>query len=251
MGDILKFSQEGEVKRQAPVNLKWGRYYSPARTEDGEYEERVGCISWEYEKGYKGDFEVDLYRLDLGCSGDSGDDTPGTLALTMKCGVNPQFTHYSVSLFEIHLKEKILETGNYYFTVTALGDNKKDADSVCVRSENWMYVRPKERLPEISGAVWQWPSVRIANPISSPYLRSYALKLYYQPLNEKQAKILFASDRLAMDASGVITCKNVENLAKVKGAGKYYFKICAMSRDISRCDNGKWTEISEAHVKPV
>ena len=239
-------------RNRKPVNLDWGKYYSPERKSDGEYEKRVGCISWVAEEGHQNQFEIELYRVnvsDIEAGGDGGPQKEGELVYTATCGVKPQYTRFSLTLFNVHMKEKILETGCYYFTVTALGDGVNYADSETARSLNWLYIRPKERLPEIFGAAWQWPSVRIANQVCSPYLRSYAVKFYYAPLHAKEAQMIFADENLAADRAGVIVCQTLEGLSRVKGTGRYYFKICAMSNDISRCEDGKWTEMSVAYVK--
>lgn len=244
---------KGRVRNQKPVNLEWGRYYSPMRTADGEYEKRVGCMSWEADDGHQGRFEIELYRVntsDIEAGGDGEPEEKGELVIAMSCGGKLQFTRFSLTLISIHMKEKILETGWYYFTVTALGDGVNYEDSETARSLNWLYIRPKERLPEVFGAVWQWPSVRITNQVCSPYLRSYAVKVYYASFHSDTPQLVFADENLTADRTGVIVCRTLEEMSKRKGPGKYYFKVCAISSDISRCENGKWTELSGAYVKP-
>lgn len=236
-------------QNRKPTELEWAVCYPNERSRDEECQIKGGSASWKAERGHQGEFQVIFYRADLmGYDRDEEGRMVGQEVGRLTSGFHTRtgFVHFSVNLFDLHISEKTFETGYYYFTVKAVGDKRGFEDSETARSGDWLYIRPQKQLPELK-ACWKWPDIQLEKPVDSPYLGGYAIKLYFKSPKDDRPKFLCGSPLEQLQENGTLKEKHVLGMARIKAPGKFYFKVSAISNDLTECRNGKWSELSEAH----
>ncbi len=233
----------------APAGLQWGIEYPPNRTEDSLWVPSANHFSWRWSmEGLKPKaLQACLFRRDgirvlsanlslpeTGFSNFSCDWNSGLL-FSGKESANPAASS--------------LESGDYYFTVQALGDQTTCGDSDAARSEPVSYLRPLESLPMVK-AVWGPDfQIQLLTPeIDDPCFRSYYVKLYREkePQSRQFERFTSWSRSLPQVGSRIIALPPALLTPPfVRPGCRLAFQICAMSKDVTRCQNGPWSLLIE------
>ena len=220
------------VQLAAPTELNWGRYYN----DDGTYKNYSGMISWKANDPDQQKAYVKVYK---------------------KGEINPvyeadwSFSHndcfHSIGGFVFHSDE--IETGDYYFTVQSLGDGNNYMDSEIAVSETWTYVKPSINLPELTGIKWNWPYAS-ADSLAGNYVGGYQVRWFYAENESEHPYSIGISWKLLDDGNTSFPedgIKPKDSWLQRFGEGLYYFKVRALSSDITQIQNGIWSQMSPAY----
>lgn len=209
-------------KLETPTDLMWGRYYGVHETEPSAV---PGMISW---KNAQDKVRIKIYR--------EGTDLPVR-----------EFTHSSGEGYPTAYRsdpdfvETDLGSGTYYFTVQAVGDGIRYADSDIATSGTWTYNQPEAKLPPITAGTWNGP-IASWPEIVNDYFGWYHVEVLFS--DTLDGKLDRASGVSGLNyASMEIGYDFVPN----EGPGYYYFRVRAISNDITVMQNSDWSELSPAY----
>lgn len=229
-------------KLAAPVDLQWGIEYPRDRTEDGVRAPSANCLSWSWRmEGFRPrSFQVTLFQR-------TGVRVLTSSASCPKTGFSNCSEDWNDDYLFTREDSSCLESGDYYFTVQALGDPTVCADSEIVRSKVFSYLRPPEALPPVR-AVWgDGPSIRLLTPeISAPCFHSYFVKLYREKEPQSHQFERFSGRHCSPSQAGVMELPSaLLGPTFVRPGCRAAFQICAASGDVTRCQNGPWSPLAE------
>lgn len=234
--------EESLKKLPAPTALQWGVNYPLNRRDDDASFPSPSSFSWKLEPPLPRTVSVEVFRRD-GIK-IAGVDT----SIRSETG----FTNYSADLNNLILyrsEDISLQSGDYYFTVQALGDQIGYVDSDTVRSGLWTYLRSQESLPAVQ-AVWQNSRIQLlSGQPASPYFKTYCVKIYRE-IAPKQVRFFSARADLLPQNTGLIELPILEHPLPSMAGKRFFFKICAVSRDITLCQNGPWSILTGSWVCP-
>jgi len=212
------------------------------RWSDGDSKQEMGAISFSgtvSEGAEYAEFRVDIYRRE----GDNSVHIGNTQTRIWEGDAYSCFRP-----FERFADQFI--TGTYYFTVTGLGDGVTTADSEPVASADWNYVRP-DAQPTVSQPVWNKDMSMSWTDGGTGQASYYQIQFQYVGAGDK-----FYEDRWddstsywpEDDDKAIVTDWILRN----NGSGKYYFRVRAMSEDVTECVPSVWSEWSAAfdYTKP-
>lgn len=138
------------------------------------------------------------------------------------------------------------ESGDYYFTVQAVGDEEQYKDSPVVTSPIWHYKRPEAELTAPTGLHWEGQTACWSDE-SNRAADLYGYEIQFRcvaPETEAETgtKYTLTMDELSSDGLKHTLQDWVKDLL---GSGTCYFRIQALSGDITRIRHGQWSEFNE------
>ena len=203
-----------------PTDPQWGIYNS---------DEMPGAISWATAEPDQGNAWIQVYR--------EGDTDP--------------YASYGWSFGSTYLPERRYidsfclqnpESGTYYFTVQSEGDNTAYCDSEILTSGTWTYTKPSARLDTCSGLTWNWPQCSWT-AVTGDHVDGYEVEWYFVATADDEPRSCGGSwSRGGADRT---TNSPWDELIQENGIGYYYFRVRALSDDITAACNGEWSELSE------
>ncbi len=216
------------VQLDAPTALIWGRDYS----DDGSYTQMPGIISFVAGANNPGDYYIEVYKQQS-----VGDE----------CVYSMDYYDTDHYVDTVHLLGNVddLESGNYYFTVRALGDGDTYMDSGTAMSPLWHYVKPSARLPKIQPGGWRWPYADVSAYTGSNSWDSecqyYNIRWYYK--RPYDGKLIEA---------GTTTVKKskLADHAQIRttiGSGYYYYTIRLISSNVEKKLSGEESALSAGY----
>lgn len=129
-----------------------------------------------------------------------------------------------------------LKSGTYYFMVQAVGDYVKYCNSDVVKSDNWAYVEPAEKLETPTnlvrnGTTFTWSGAENGT--------EYITQMRYAATEEaEQQRYVYNGFVRGKDCQETIQNER----AWICGAGYYYYSVRAVSQDISQTQHSDWSE---------
>lgn len=137
------------------------------------------------------------------------------------------------------------ESGDYYFTVQAVGDEEQYKDSPVVTSPIWHYVRPEAALTAPTGLHWEGQTACWSDEVNrAADLYGYLIQFRcVAPETGAETRRYYT---LTMDklSSGGLK-HTLEDWEKERlGSGTCQFRIQALSRDITRIRHSQWSAFS-------
>ena len=196
--------------------------------------EAPGAISWRVEGLTQNQFNVSIYM--------AGEEMP-VWQMGWSFGADEK-SAFAVPDF-IRMDP---ESGEYYFTVTALGDSTQYRSSDTAVSETWTYVKPELSLGQCSKPVLDGQNVSFLFPEDLSYVGGEIMEIYYSPTADMANAMIvgetFYTDNEAVsqrEGSGYIYDHSIQN----GGTGYYSVRVRALSCDINAACNGPWSEMSD------
>ena len=157
--------------------------------------------------------------------------------------------------------EQDVGTGDYYFTVTMLGDNKTYYNSETVKSDAFHYVMPTKQLGLATSLVWidsEDGNTKIGSfkmPADNAYLRGYEYRLYYSETKNGtpvECNIRGSGGGNADWDKKTGTVRIWDNVLQTYGSGYYYYDVRTLTNNVLECRSGEWSGLSTAyHVAAV
>lgn len=230
---------KGLTKLATPTNLEWGFEHDRYDGWDEENQKPIyknvalpGAISWQPVEPTQSEVRIRVYRegettpcQDFGW-GFGSMELPEWRSVDSFCNSDP-------------------ESGTYYFTVTSEGDYVNYFDSDAAVSDTWTYVKPSAKVADVGELSWNWPYADFAVPSDLTNVGGYEVEFFFSP----------TADGVPQQRGGTWSRHNVEDgftsevsdwMLQDCGVGYYYFKVRALSSDITVACNGEWSELSPA-----
>ena len=211
-----------------PKNLMWNKEYTWVES-GGSWKQklvdRMGAVTWTPVKPLPERYKISYYR-----------DGEFWAAFDTWFGAEAGVPYVSNNMFV----GTDPESGTYYFTVQALGDGQKYRGSEIATSGEWEYVKPKKSLGTCTDLYWDGLVMEWTTP-DGEYLPC-EMEIYYAATAEEEPF-------LTSGAWGMSTADNMElweDIIQWHGEGYYYFRVRALSDDITKVCNGPWSELSPA-----
>ena len=234
----------GKTQLGTPTELKWG--YKEEWNWDDETnssyvtleEGHPGYASWKTALPDQNEADINFYRV----NGDTDEYWTGTW---YSFGSTDHPDYRAVDIFLLSDPE----SSDYYFTVTSKGDDTQYYDSDTAVSDIWTYVKPDAQLDSCSNLNWDgpatdWDGVNVSwdGPADDSNVGFYEIEWLYAPTADDEPYNIGRSWGMP---SGIASLwdGNIQE----HGIGYYYFKVRAISSDITVCCNGPWSELSPAY----
>lgn len=145
--------------------------------------------------------------------------------------------------FDEYFGFSIEESGDYYFTVTAIGDGINYADGPTVRSATWTYVKPAKKLTTPTQLSWDWPDAVFNLVESEAEVFGTYVEFYHTPVLGEEpvwagaSRYYYYTDRT----------EAYDWMLQNSGLGYYFFKVKIISSDITKTANSDWSAMSPAY----
>lgn len=138
------------------------------------------------------------------------------------------------------------KSGDYYFTVQAVGDEEQYKDSPVATSPIWHYERPEAELAAPSDLHWEgqtacWSDE--ANRVDDLY--GYLIQFRCEDPETGNAVSTYDMCDIASLAFGGLKDTLDDQILERLGSGTCQFRIQPLSRDITRIRHGQWSEFNE------
>lgn len=138
------------------------------------------------------------------------------------------------------------ESGNYYFTVQAVGDEEQYADSPVATSPIWHYERPEAELAAPSDLHWEGQTACWSDEINrAADLYGYLIQFRCEDPETGNAVSTYDMYDIESLAFGGLKDTLDDQILERLGRGTCQFRIQALSRDITRIRHGQWSEFNE------
>ncbi len=138
------------------------------------------------------------------------------------------------------------ESGDYYFTVQAVGDEEQYKDSPVATSPIWHYERPEAELTAPTGLHWEGQTACWSDEINrADDLYGYEIQFRcVAPETEAETGTKYT---LTMDelSSGGLKHTLQDWVKDLLGSGTCQFRLRAVSGDITRFRHSQWSEFNE------
>ena len=247
--------EDSRVKLTAPTNLEWHKYYSisldqPTKTyrisKGIPFWDVVGAMSWRPGEDSnaltRNDYYVEVYK-----KGENGAADTRICYFEENTG---DMTHY----FEVYstnylLIQPDLESGTYYFTAYAIGDNLHYDNSDTVKSPEWEYVRPTSetdpdtapRLAKMTNIIWTEVSDGLEvtwNIPDNAEEEIYTYQLNFERIEEPGS----VQRRWGNIWASSYVQSSYKFSSTYASPGYWSFRIRAISKDMTENLNGEWSE---------
>ena len=221
---------EGKTKLSTPTELQWNKAtewgWNQETGESYTYPvDKPGSSLWKCGEIMQGEFEVVFYQL-------MADGTSNRLGSHWYyVGSETHYEYYSVD----GMDNLDPETGDYYFTVQAIGDGVSYINSDIVKSDIWHYVRPEAHMGTCYDLQWNWPKGNW-NASANTEDPRYAIEVLYAPVSFEEPYTRYRSYGWN-DTWFELDNEDIE-------VGYYYFRVRVMSDDITKAANGPWSALS-------
>lgn len=138
------------------------------------------------------------------------------------------------------------ESGDYYFTVQAVGDEEQYKDSPVVTSPIWHYERPEAELTAPTDLHWEGQTACWSDE-SNHAADLYGYLIQFRCKDPETGKAVSTYDMydIASLAFGGLKDTLDDQILERLGSGTCQFRIQALSRDITRIRHGQWSEFNE------
>lgn len=140
------------------------------------------------------------------------------------------------------------ESGDYYFTVQAVGDEEQYKDSPVATSPIWHYERPEAALAAPTDLHWEGQTACWSDE-SNRAADLYGYLIQFRCEDPETGKAVFTYDYDMYDieslAFGGLKDTLDDQILERLGSGTCQFRIQALSRDITRIRHGQWSEFNE------
>ena len=142
------------------------------------------------------------------------------------------------------------ESGDYYFTVQAVGDEEQYADSPVATSPIWHYERPEAALAAPTGLHWEGQTACWSDEVNrAADLYGYLIQFRCEdPETGKAVSTYDMYDIASLAFSGLKATLDDQILERL-GSGTCYFRIQALSRDITRFRHSPWPAFSAESIQ--
>ncbi len=190
----------------SPTNLMWN--------ENGI----KGSISWDVVEECNGEYEIIVNKDDI-------------KYYRMKwMGVFPDKNSSRVS---IDLSARLLESGNYTFKVSAIGDYLSSISSdFSSESSTYAYNKPENVLAIPTNPKWDDENSTIAVWDYVPNAKGYYIEIYYDDL------------MIGAEWGRALNINKTDLNSWMDSKGKYTFRVRALSRNIEEIANSEFSEFS-------
>lgn len=137
------------------------------------------------------------------------------------------------------------ESGDYYFTVQAVGDEEQYKDSPVVTSPIWHYERPEAELTAPTGLHWEGQTACWSDESNrADDLYGYLIQFRCEDPETGKAVSTYDMYDIASLAFGGLKDTLDDQILERLGSGTCQFRIQALSRDITRIRHGQWSAFS-------
>lgn len=138
------------------------------------------------------------------------------------------------------------ESGDYYFTVQAVGDEEQYKDSPVVTSPIWHYVRPEAELTAPTGLHWEGQTACWSDE-SNHAADLYGYEIQFRCVAPETEAETGTKYTLTMDelSSGGLKHTLQDWVKDLLGSGTCQFRLRAVSGDITRFRHSQWSEFNE------
>lgn len=138
------------------------------------------------------------------------------------------------------------ESGDYYFTVQAVGDEEQYKDSPVVRSETWTYTRPEAALAAPTGLHWEGQTACWSDEVNRA-ADLYGYLIQFRCEDPETGNAVSTYDMYDIESLAFSGLKDTldDQILERLGSGTCQFRIQALSRDITRIRHGQWSEFNE------
>ena len=227
----------GLTKLATPTDPEWGIRHDVWSGWDEEKQEPIytteafpGAMSWKPAEPTQARAVIKVYRADDNTQVDSYSWRFGSTDL-------PEWR--SVESFA----QSDPESGTYYFTVTSEGDYTQYRNSDPARSANWTYVKPDAKLGTCTNLSWDWPHASFTYNGDRTYYGGQEFQILFSAIENGEPTTYSWS--WGYDPSEILGVW--DEVMMECGVGYYYFKVRALSSDITKACNGDWSELSPAY----
>lgn len=138
------------------------------------------------------------------------------------------------------------ESGDYYFTVQAVGDEEQYKDSPVATSPIWHYERPEAALAVPTDLHWEGQTACWSDEVNrADDLYGYLIQFRCEDPETGKAVSTYDMYDIASLAFGGLKATLDDQILERLGSGTCQFRIQALSRDITRIRHGQWSEFNE------
>ena len=220
------------------TELTWGLqrgWYWDTKEEKPVYDPKYdaalpGVVSFKRATSDQGRYEITLNRV-------------GEEHALLISGWDVAYSGYDIDWVEECFVYQINESGDYYFTVTAIGDGVTYANGPTVKSDVWSYVKPGEQLPAPTQLTWDWPYATFNSTAIKKDIFCVGVDFYYTDNLEKEP--LWMGYELFYPTTDKIELDNW--YIQSYGSGYYAFKVQLLSNDITKNSNSAWSAMSPVY----
>ncbi len=152
---------------------------------------------------------------------------------------------------EFFRNNSILESGDYVFTVRALGDGVHALSSAMVASAVWHYEAPEAQLTAPTGLGWEiaddGETVAVWNYAEGEEPAGVSIRFYYSPTEDGELEYVtgYTSGVAGLWGEGLKGDYGTYYEVKSTGDGWYAFDVRTISGDIDEIRNSEWSAMSE------
>ena len=140
------------------------------------------------------------------------------------------------------------ESGDYYFTVQAVGDEEQYKDSPVATSPIWHYERPEAALAAPTDLHWEGQTACWSDEVNrAADLYGYLIQFRCKDPETGKAVFTYDYDMYDIESLAFSGLKDTldDQILERLGSGTCQFRIQALSRDITRIRHGQWSEFNE------
>lgn len=215
------------IPLDAPTDLMWG-------TTDGGNKQIPMAMCWRIPATNQGRYRVDIYR--------KGKDAPVASAYPY-CLPSEQWgsSNYFVEM------DETMDSGTYYFTVKSLADNRVYSDSPIATSQEIEYTKPAARVSAPTAPVWDWPTGTASKPANDAGIGGYMFDFFYSENENEEEEFRNIIGSTIQWRTGEVRGWLEDNWLEENGTGYYWFKVRALTNDITKALNSPWTDFSPAY----
>ena len=175
-----------------------------------------------------------------------GDPDPLDLCETTYYGYDPDSWRIDDLFWAAYGNYPGWESGDYYFTVQAVGDEEQYKDSPVVTSPIWHYERPEAALAAPTDLHWEGQTACWSDEANrADDLYGYLIQFRcVAPETGAETRLKYTLTLEDLSSGGL---KNTlqDRVKERLGSGTCYFRIQALSGDITRIRHGQWSEFNE------
>lgn len=222
----------GKKQLGTPTELQWGKEYTWVLNEQtGNWEvglyDHAGRMTWRRAEPDQGEARVKIY------------DEAGTLVNSGWWVFGSTYKPEYRSIDNFIMMDP--ESGTYYFTVQSRADNTGYYSSNVAESGTFKYTKPNKQLGSCSNMTWNWPYLNWTAPAGAADGTTYDVEYYYSETPDGEKRCVGGS-------WGMSGCEDwiPDGVIADNGSGYYYFRVRAITHDITKVCNGEWSDYSEA-----
>jgi len=234
-GDITLYAKwsSNAHRLAAPTDLEWGFMRLPGHLVPKDTA-LPGCISWKTRDSLQSGAEIVVYK--------EGQSEPYYTTYVRFSSVEGEW--WSIESFI----NRGMESGTYYFTVTAKGDGVDTLDSETVSSDTWTYTKPTEKLPTVTelsltGSNISWTPLEVTDSVWG-----YTAEVFYRADQAGTPSSVGMTSINSQDCWGF----SIYQKMQATGSGYYSVRVKVISMDATQIESSDWTGMSqEAYYEVV